>query len=68
MTEIAEAEKSSRSYVSRILPPALPAPALVEATGWADQRVMLERLEQALPAAWEEQRQLFLTSSGGGLA
>ena len=69
VTEIAEAEKISKSYVSRILRLALLAPDLVEATlcRWA-QRVMLERLEQALPAAWEEQRQLFLTSSGGGLA
>jgi hypothetical protein len=54
VTEIAEAEKSSRSYVSRILPPALPAPALVEATGWAVQRVMLERLERPLSVGWEE--------------
>ena len=70
MTEIAEAERISKSYVSRILRLALLAPDIVDAIlgGWADQRVMLERLEQALPAAWEEQRQLFLTSSGGGLA
>ena len=70
VTEIAEAEKISKSYVSRILRLALLAPDIVEAIlgGWADQRVMLERLERPLPAAWEEQRQLFLTSSGGGLA
>ena len=68
--EIAEAEKISKSYVSRILRLALLAPDLVEAIlgGWADQRVMLERLERPLPMGWEEQRQLFLTSSGGGLA
>ena len=47
VTEIAEAEKISKSYVSRILRLALLAPDLVEAIlgGWADQRVMLERLE-----------------------
>ena len=51
VTEIAEAEKISKSYVSRILRLALLAPDLVEAIlgGWADQRVMLERLERPLP-------------------
>lgn len=54
MTEIAEAEKISKSYVSRILRLALLAPDLVEAIlgGWADQRVVLER---PLPMGWEEQ-------------
>ena len=58
VTEIAEAEKISKSYVSRILRLALLAPDLVEAIlgGWADQRVMLERLERPLPMGWEEQR------------
>jgi hypothetical protein len=58
VTGIAEAEKISKSYVSRILRLALLAPDLVEAIlgGWADQRVMLERLERPLPLAWEEQR------------
>jgi hypothetical protein len=58
VTEIADAERISKSYVSRILRLALPAPDLVEAIlgGWADQRVMLERLERPLPAGWEEQR------------
>ena len=58
VTEIAEAEKISKSYVSRILRLALLAPDLVEAIlgGWADQRVMLERLERPLPVSWEEQR------------
>ena len=34
------------------------APDIVEAIlgGWADQRVMLERLERPLPMGWEEQR------------
>jgi hypothetical protein len=37
---------------------ALLAPDIVEAilAGWADQRVMLEKLERPLPVAWEEQR------------
>ena len=58
VTEIAEAERISKSYVSRILRLALLAPDLVEAIlgGWADQRVMLERLERPLPVGWEEQR------------
>ena len=57
VTEIAEAERISKSYVSRILRLALLAPDLVEAIlgGWADQRVMLERLERPLPVGWEEQ-------------
>jgi hypothetical protein len=58
VTEIAEAERISKSYVSRILRLALLAPDLVEAIldGWADQRVMLERLQRPLPVRWEEQR------------
>ena len=50
-----EAERISKSYVSRILMLALLAPDIVDAIlgGWADQRVMLERLEQVLPAVWE---------------
>ena len=58
MMEIAEAEKISKSYVSRILRLALLAPDIVEAIlgGWADQRVMLEKLERPLPVGWEEQR------------
>ena len=45
VAEIAEAERISKSYVSRILRLALLAPDLVEAIlgGWADQRVMLEQ-------------------------
>ena len=37
---------------------ALLAPDIVEEilSGWADQRVMLERLERPLPMGWEEQR------------
>jgi hypothetical protein len=56
VTEIAEAEKISKSYVSRILRLALLAPDIVEAIlgGPADQRVMLER---PLPVGWEGQRQ-----------
>ena len=44
VTEIAEAEKISKSYVSRILRLALLSPDIVEAIlgGWAHQRVMLE--------------------------
>ena len=65
VTEIAEAEKISKSYVSRILRLALLVPDLVEAilAGWADQRVMLERLERPLPVGWEEQRKLLAGSA-----
>jgi hypothetical protein len=51
VTEIAEAEPISKSYVSRILRLALLAPNIVEAIlgGWADERVMLEKLEWPLP-------------------
>jgi hypothetical protein len=64
VTEIAEAERISKSYVSRILRLALLAPDLVEAIlgGWADQRVMLEKLERPLPREWEEQRTLLAPS------
>ena len=46
--EIAEAEKISKSYVSRILRLALPAREVVKSIlgGWADQRMMLERLDR----------------------
>ena len=62
VTEIAEAEKISKSYVSRILRLALLAPDIVEAIlgGWADQRVMLDQLERPLPMGWDEQRTLLL--------
>ena len=56
VTEIAEAEKISKSYVSWILRLALLAPNIVEAIlgGRADQRMMLERLERPLPLRWEK--------------
>lgn len=58
MTEIAEAKRISRSYVSRILRLALLAPDIVEAilNGWADQRVMLEQPKRPPPVGWGEQR------------
>ena len=53
-----------RSNPSRSLRLALLAPDIVEAIlgGWADQRVMLERLERPLPVGWEEQRRKLLLS------
>ena len=70
VTEIAEAEKITKSYVSRILRLALLAPDIVEAIlgGWADQRVMLERLERPLPVGWEEQRHRFMVRQGTAAA
>ncbi len=51
--------------MSRILRLALLAPEIVESIlgGWADQRVMLEKLERPLPAGWEEQKR-FICPSG----
>ena len=57
--------------MGRILRQALLAPDLVEAIvgGWADQRVMLERLQRPLPLGWREQRHawdLSLAAPTGG--
>ena len=58
VSDIGDAEKISKSYVSRILRLALLAPDMYEAilAGTADQGMMLERLERPLPASWVEQR------------
>jgi ParB-like chromosome segregation protein Spo0J len=60
VSEIGDAENISKSYVSRILRLALLAPDIIEAilAGKSDHAFMLERLEQPLPACWEEQRTL----------
>jgi hypothetical protein len=65
VTEISEAEKIGKSYVSRILRLALLAPDIIEAilAGTADQGVMLEQLERPLPANWDEQRTITGLSS-----
>jgi hypothetical protein len=59
VSEISDSENISKSYISRILRLALLAPDIVEAilAGRMDQGLMLERLEQSLPASWMEQRQ-----------
>ena len=58
VSEIGDAENISKSYVSRILRLALLAPEIVNAilAGRTDQAVMLQELQQPLPASWEEQR------------
>ena len=58
ITEISEAEDIGKSYVSRILRLALLAPSIVEQIldGRADHALMLQQLEQPLPASWQEQR------------
>ena len=58
VTEIAEAERIGKSYVSRILRLALLASDIAEAilAGRTPQGVMLKQLERPLPACWEEQR------------
>jgi hypothetical protein len=60
VSEIGEAEKISKSYVSRILRLALLAPDIIESIleGRSDQAVVLEQLERPLPASWEQQRRL----------
>jgi Centromere-binding protein HTH domain len=62
VTEIAEAENISKSYVSRILRLALLAPDIVDAilAGKTDQGIVLQELERPLPASWQEQRRHFL--------
>jgi hypothetical protein len=64
VSEVAEAEQSGKSYVSRILLLALLAPDIVEAVvaGRTDQGMMLEQLERPLPASWVEQRARILES------
>jgi hypothetical protein len=61
VTEIAEAEKISKSYVSRILRLALLAPDIVDGIlgGGTDHALMLEQLERPLSADWEKQREQF---------
>ena len=58
VTEISEAEKINKSYVSRILRLALLAPDIVETilAGGTDHAMLLERLERPLPIEWEGQR------------
>jgi hypothetical protein len=60
VSEVGDAEKISKSYISRILRLGLLAPDIVDAilAGRKDQALILERLERPLPASWEEQRRL----------
>jgi hypothetical protein len=60
VSEIGDAENISKSYVSRILRLALLAPDIVEAIlrGGACSGVVLDKLEEALPAEWKAQQSL----------
>jgi hypothetical protein len=60
VSEIGDAEKISKSYVSRILRLALLTPDIIEAIfgGREDQSLMLGQLKRPLPALWEEQWRL----------
>ena len=60
ITEIAEAEKIDRSFVSRLLDLTLLAPDIQEAIleGRQPKGLQLEELTRAMPEAWEEQRRL----------
>ena len=66
VSEVGNAEKISKSYISRILRLALLAPDIVEAllAGRTDQAVMLEQLERRLPTNWKEQRGLLDRPTG----
>jgi hypothetical protein len=63
VTEIAEAERINKSYVSRALRLTLLAPDIVEAilAGMAGPGFGLEQLQKPLPASWDEQRRLWAT-------
>ena len=64
VSELGDAEGTSKSYVSRILRLALLAPDIVEAilADSTDQCMMLEQLERPLPAGWGEQRGCLLSA------
>ena len=55
VSEIGETENISKSYVSRILRLALLAPDVVDAILAGNQGMILEQLEQPLPASWSDQ-------------
>lgn len=61
--EVAEAEGVTRSFVTRLLRLTLLAPDIVEAIldGRQSKGRQLEDLTQALPSAWDEQRQRLFT-------
>ncbi|MGM0583948.1 MAG: hypothetical protein ACQEUZ_04800 [Pseudomonadota bacterium] len=61
LTELAEAEKINRSYVSRVLRLTLLAPDIVEAIleGRQPEGVTVDVLMKPLPTAWEKQRETF---------
>ena len=65
VSEIGDAEKISKSYVSRILRLALLAPDIIKAilAKRTDQWLILERLERPLPMSWEDQRSLLPAAS-----
>jgi hypothetical protein len=60
VSDIGDAENIWKSYVSCIFRWALLAPDILETIlkGRAEQGLVLQRLEQPLPALWEEQRRL----------
>jgi hypothetical protein len=58
ITEIAEAEKINKSYISRLLRLTLLAPEIIEAILVGDEppKVTLAALMQRVPISWQEQR------------
>jgi hypothetical protein len=61
LAELADGEKISRSYVSRILRLTLLAPDLVERILDGRPAPQLSQLMQAFPVEWERQREQFST-------
>ena len=61
LTELAEAEKINRSYLSRVLRLTLLAPEIVEAIldGRQPESLTLVALMEPLPRAWEKQKSLY---------
>lgn len=57
LTELAEADKINRSYLSRLLGLTLLAPDIVEAIleGLQEPDITLERLMEPFPVPWDEQ-------------
>jgi hypothetical protein len=68
VSEIAEAERISKNYVSRVLRLALLAPDIVETilAGTTGPAVGFEQLETGVPASWEAQRVLLRNPGSGG--
>ena len=70
ITEIAEAEKINRSFVSRLLDLTLLAPDIQEASleGRQAKGMQLEELTRGMPVEWGEQRRVLQAASSASPA